>query len=150
MGVDALARELNQAKPTLVVLEATGGLERTFVARLLAEGLPVAVVNPRQVRDFAKSTGQLAKTDALDARILARFAAAIRPAQRALPTATAVDFSDQLARRRQLVEMLSMETVRLKAAQSAGVRKSIKKHIDWLKQQLRASDEGLRRAVEES
>ena len=150
VGVDALARELNQAKPTLVVLEATGGLERTFVAQLLAEGLPVAVVNPRQVRDFAKSTGQLAKTDALDARILARFAAAIRPAQRALPTATAVDFSDQLARRRQLVEMLSMETVRLKAAQSAGVRKSIKKHIDWLKQQLRASDEGLRRAVEES
>lgn len=149
-GRAQLVGDLVEAQPTLVVLEATGGLERGLVAQLLAAQLPVAVVNPRQVRDFAKATGQLAKTDHLDARILARFAAAIQPAQRPLPDATAQEFTDQLARRRQLVEMLAMEKNRVQQTPNKRVRKDIKKHIEWLQNHLRATEDGLRRAVEAS
>lgn len=134
--------------PALVVLEATGGLERTLVAHLLAAALPVAVVNPRQVRDFARATGQLAKTDRLDARVLAQFGLAVQPVQRALPDAASQDFMDQLARRRQLVEMLAMEKNRLQAAPNKRVRKDITEHIAWLNKRLHASDEGLRHRVE--
>lgn len=149
-GIDALCKALQHAAPRLIVLEATGGLERALVAELLAVALPVAVVNPRQVRDFAKASGQLAKTDQLDARILARFAQAIQPAQRPLPDAEALTFADQLARRRQLVEMLAMEKTRLKQVPDKGVRRDIKLHIDWLQKRLSASDSGLRQAVEQS
>lgn len=149
-GRAQLVGDLVEAQPTLIVLEATGGLERGLVAQLLAAQLPVAVVNPRQVRDFAKATGQLAKTDHLDARILARFAAAIQPAQRPLPDATAQEFTDQLARRRQLVEMLAMEKNRVQQTPNKRVRKDIKKHIEWLQNHLRATEDGLRRAVEAS
>lgn len=149
-GIAALLKELVSAKPTLIVLEATGGLQRALVAQLVAAQLPVSVVNPRQVRDFAKASGQLAKTDALDARVLARFAAAMKPAPRAVPDAAAQDFADQLARRRQLVEMLAMEKNRLQQAPSKIIRKDITKHIDWLKNRLRATEDGLRRAVEAS
>lgn len=149
-GIGQLIGELVQAAPTLIVLEATGGLERALVAQMVAAKLPVAVVNPRQVRDFAKASGQLAKTDRLDARVLARFAAAIQPAQRVLPDAAAQEFADQLARRRQMVEMLTMEKNRLQQAPSKAVRKDIKKHIDWLQRRLRATEDGLRRAVEAS
>lgn len=149
-GVDALAERLRVATPTLVVLEATGGLQRLLVARLLAAGLPTVVVNPRQVRDFAKSLGRLAKTDALDARVLCRFAAMVRPAQRELPDAAAQDFADQLARRRQLVEMLAVEKVRLKQSHNREVRRDLKEHIEWLQRQLRACDAGLHQAVEQS
>lgn len=149
-GIEALVARLASVSPTLVVLEATGGLQRMLVARLLAGGLPLAVVNPRQVRDFARSLGQLAKTDALDARVLCRFAAVVRPAQRELPDATAQDFADHLARRRQLVEMLAVEKVRLKQSHHREVRGDIKEHIDWLERQLRASDAGLHQRVERS
>ncbi len=149
-GRSQLVRELVQARPKLIVLEATGGLERALVAQLLAAGLPVAVVNPRQARAFAKATGQLAKTDRLDARALARFAAAIQPAQRPLPDEAAQEFADRLARRRQLVEMLAMEKNRLQQTPNQQVRKEIRKHIEQLENHLRASEEGLRRAVEAS
>lgn len=149
-GVDALLRALSDASPQLIVLEATGGLERALVAALLAKGLPVAVVNPRQVRDFAKASGQLAKTDRIDARVLAQFAKAIEPTQRPVPDEAAQAFADQLTRRRQLVEMLAVEKTRLKQAPNKLVRKDIKQHIAWLENKLRASDEGLRQAVEES
>ncbi len=149
-GRSQLVRELVQARPKLIVLEATGGLERALVAQLLAAGLPVTVVNPRQARAFAKATGQLAKTDRLDARALARFAAAIQPAQRPLPDEAAQEFADRLARRRQLVEMLAMEKNRLQQTPNQQVRKEIRKHIEQLENHLRASEEGLRRAVEAS
>ena len=149
-GVAELAGRLGPLAPSLVVLEATGGLERALVAQLMAAQLPVVVVNPRQVRAFAKSLGRLAKTDALDARILALFGERIRPALRALPEPDTQALADQLARRRQLVEMLTMEKNRLQQAQLGVVRKNLKEHIEWLKQQLRASDSGLRQAVEGS
>ena len=149
-GVAGLAGRLASLAPSLVVLEATGGLERALVAQLMAAQLPVVVVNPRQVRAFAKSLGRLAKTDALDARILALFGERIRPALRELPEPDTQALADQLARRRQLVEMLTMEKNRLQQAQLGVVRKNLKEHIEWLKQQLRASDSGLRQAVEGS
>ncbi len=148
-GLEQMIRVLVSRSPRLVVLEATGGLERALVAALLAHGLQIAVVNPRQVRDFAKATGRLAKTDRLDARVLAHFAQAVEPAQRPLPDEAAQAFADQLTRRRQLVEMLAMEKTRLKQSTKI-VRKEIKKHIEWLQNSLRSSDDGLRRAVEDS
>jgi transposase len=149
-GIEALTTRLLALSPTLVVLEATGGLQRQLVARLLAADLPVAVVNPRQVRDFAKSLGQLAKTDALDARVLCRFAAAVRPVQRTIPSPDAQAFADQLARRRQLVEMRVVEKLRLKQTHHAQIRRDLKEHIAWLDRQLRASDAGLQQSVEQS
>jgi transposase len=149
-GRSQLVQELVQAKPTLIVLEATGGLERALVAQLLAAELPVAVVNPRQGRAFAKATGQLAKTDRLDARVLARFAEAVQPAQRPIRGEAAQDFADRLARRRQLVEMLAMEKNRLQQTPNKRVRKEIRKHIEQLENHLRASEDGLRQAVEAS
>jgi transposase len=121
-----------------------------LVAQLLAAKLPVAIVNPRQARDFGRATGQLAKTDRLDARMLARFAAAIQPAQRALPDQAAQDFADQLARRRQLVDMLTMEKNRLQQSPNKAVRQDIKTHIEWLQNRLRAAEDSLRHAVESS
>ena len=149
-GIEALTRCLTARSPKLVVLEATGGLERSLVAALLAAQLPVAVVNPRQVRDLAKASGRLAKTDRIDAQMLARFGRAIEPAQRPLPDETAQAFADQLARRRQLVEMLAMEKTRLKQSPDREVRKDLKEHIEWLEKRLRASQDGLRRSVEAS
>lgn len=147
-GRAQLIAELGKVPVTLIVLEATGGLERALVAQLLAAQLPIAVVNPRQVRDFAKASGRLAKTDRIDACVLAHFAAAIRPVQRALPDEAAQEFADRLARRRQLVEMLTMEKNRAKQAPSKAIRKDIKDHIAWLTNQLRATEGGLREAVE--
>jgi len=149
-GIRQLLQALASAPPRLIVLEATGGLERALVAALLGASLAVAVVNPRQVRDFAKASGRWAKTDRIDAQVLAHFAHAIEPVQRPLPDEAAQAFADQLTRRRQLVEMLAMEKTRLKQAPNKLVRKDIKQHIAWLENKLRASDEGLRRAVEES
>src|SRR5262249_54390654 len=117
-----LVRRLAGLRPALVVLEATGGLEYPVAAALAAAGLPVAVVNPRQARDFAKSLGRLAKTDALDAEALALFAERVRPAPRPLPDATARDFDALLQRRRQLLEMRAAEHNRLQVAHAAKVR----------------------------
>jgi transposase len=112
-GIAALVERLQARQPTLIVLEATGGSQRAVVAALAAAQLPVAVVNPRQARDFAKATGQLAKTDALDARALAHAAEAVRPTPRPLPDAQAAELRALLARRRQLVAMRTAEQNRL-------------------------------------
>lgn len=148
-GVEGLLRALRSAPAQLIVLEASGGLQRGLVASLMAAGMTPAVVNPRQVRDFAKASGRLAKTDRIDAQVLAHFAQVIKPVQRPLPDTAAQDFADQLTRRRQLVEMLAMEKTRLKQAPKL-VRRDIKKHIEYLENCVRASEGGLRQAVEAS
>lgn len=149
-GLATLVKRLRAVSPQLIVMEATGGYERLAAGELTAAGLPVAVVNPRQVRDFAKATGRLAKTDRIDASVLAHFARAIQPAQRPLQDEMAQAFAEQLVRRRQLVEMLSMEQVRLKQARGKVVRKNLKLHIEWLTRQMHANEEGLRQLIEGS
>jgi transposase len=145
-GIAALVGRLVELRPALVVLEATGGLETVLVGELAAAGVPVAVVNPRQVRDFARATGRLAKTDALDARVLAHFAAAVRPAPRPVPDATAQELAALVARRRQVSEMLVAEQLRLRTA-SPRVRPQIEAHVAWLRAQLRELDGELRAVI---
>lgn len=148
-GVAALIKRLNKLKPNLVVLEATGGFELSPAAALMAAGLAVAVVNPRQVRDFARATGRLAKTDAIDAQVLARFAEALRPEPQTLPDEATQELSALIARRRQISEMLTAETNRLKSARPL-VRPTIEAHIDWLKQELSRLNKELSRLVKDS
>jgi len=138
----ALVEQVAALAPTLVVLEATGGLERPVSAALAAVGVPVAVVNPRQVRDFAKATGQLAKTDRIDAAVLAHFAAAVQPAVRPLADAASTALRELLARRRQLIEMRTAEKNRLSGA-SVTLRPRLLAHIRYLEQELAALDEDL-------
>lgn len=149
-GIQRLLAILRPEAPRLIVLEATGGLERAVVAELLVANLPVAVINPRQARHFAAAIGYLAKTDRLDARVLARFAAAIQPPARPLPTAEAAALADLLARRRQLVERVTMEKNRPQQAQHARIREDIQAHLDWLQARLNTTEQGLRAAVEAS
>ena len=134
-GVEALVAKLQVLEPAAVILEATGGLELPLVAAVAAAALPVAVVNPRQVRDFARSTGQLAKNDQLDARILAHFGEAVRPPIRPLRDADTQVFGAMLARRRQMVAILVAEKNRLSRALPE-VRPRIEAHINWLGQEL--------------
>lgn len=148
-GVADLITRLRPLRPDLVVLEATGGFETLAAAALAAAQIPVVVVNPRQVRDFAKSTGQLAKTDALDAHVLALFAARVRPPVRPLADAGTQALNALVARRRQLIEMLVAEKNRLGFA-SAAVKKGIQKHIRWLERQLSDVDEDLTSMIRES
>ena len=129
------SRRLRALRPALVVLEATGGRELPVAAALATAGLAVAVVNPRQVRDFARAIGQLAKTDALDAQVLARFAEVVHPTPRPLPDAQAQELSALLARRRQLIGMRTAERQRLDTATPA-VRPHIQAHIAWLEEEL--------------
>lgn len=141
-GITALVGQLQAAQPTLVVLEATGGYERAVTAALAAAGIPVAVVNPRQVRDFAKATGILAKTDLLDARVLANFAATVQPEPRGLADAQAEELRALLARRRQVVGMLTAEKNRLGQATRI-VRERITEHIAFLEEELDQSHRDL-------
>jgi len=134
-GMAELVGRLQALAPQLIVLEATGGLERLVVAALALAGLPLAVVNPRQVRDFAKATGQLAKTDALDAAVLAHFAEAIRPVPRPLPDAQSQALAALVERRRQVVGMLTAEKNRVQQALPP-VRPKVAAHIAWLEQAL--------------
>ena len=136
--------ELIDWRPALVVLEATGGLEIPVVNALQAVGLPVVVVNPRQVRDFAKALGQLAKTDRLDARVLAHFAAAIKPPLRPIKSAAEQELTALTRRRDQLIEMLVDEKNRRTSAASDTVRDQIKAHIDWLEECIAALDKQLK------
>lgn len=147
--ITALVARLQTLHPTVTVLEATGGFELAVTAALAAARQPVVVVNPRQVRDFAKATGQLAKTDTLDATILAQFAEAVRPAIRAIPDATTQALAALLTRRRQLVVMRTAEQNRLATALPP-VRKGIRAHLAWLDRQLAQLDEDLTRAIRES
>ena len=136
---DVLAR-LAPLRPTLVLVDASGGLELPLVAALAAADLPVVVVNPRQVRDFAKATGQLAKTETLDARALAHFAEAVRPLPRPLPDAATQALTALLARRQQVVAMLVAEKNRLGLAAPA-IRPRLQAHITWLEGELQALDQ---------
>jgi len=148
-GIRELVTRCQALTPTLMVLEATGGYEAALVAALATAGLPVVVANPRQVRDFAKATGQLAKTDALDAQVLALFAERVRPVPRPLPDAAIQALDALLTRRRQLVEMLTAERNRLLLARSA-VRRDLQQHIRFLERRLREADDDLHTAVKAS
>ena len=141
-GVATLVAQLQVRHPTLIVLEATGGLERAVTSALATAGLPVVVVNPRQVRDFARATGQLAKTDALDARALAHFADVIRPPPRPLPDAPTQELRALLGRRQPLIVMRTAEQNRL-AGPSERLTKDIAAHITWLNERLATLDDAL-------
>jgi len=134
-GIATLVNRLRVLAPDLIVLEATGGIEIPLTGALATAGLPVVVVNPRQVRDFAKATGQLAKTDRIDAHVLARFAEAVRPTLRPLPDAATQELHALMARRRQMVEMLAAEKNRFGSA-SSRIRSEIQAHITWLEHRL--------------
>ena len=144
-----LGEQLRALSPTLIVLEATGGMEIPLTSALATAGLPVVVVNPRQVRDFAKASGHLAKTDALDAQVLAQFAEVMRPQPRPLPDAETRALAAQLTRRRQLVEMLTAEKNRLLSA-SSPIRKRVRTHIVWLERELEHTNTDLAEAIRQS
>ena len=146
-GIDELVAALGPLAPVLVVLESTGGLQRAVVAGLAAAQIPTAVVNPRQVRDFAKASGRLAKTDRLDAEVIARFGMAIRPRPTRLPDAEAQALEAQLERRRQVVTMITAEKNRLSSTVGP-VRKDIQRHIAWLERELRKLDEDLSKRIQ--
>jgi len=148
-GIEALVAQLRELPPALIVLEATGGYEREVTAALVAAGLRAVVVNPRQVRAFAKATGQLAKTDRIDADVLALFAERMQPAWRPLAEEATTDLAAVLLRRRQLSDMLTAERNRLGVARRP-VRASLKKHITYLERELRGTESELRTLIEDS
>ena len=141
-GIERVVSRLKEIAPALVVVEATGRLEQPLVAALAVNELPVVVINPRQVRDFAKATGHLAKTDKIDARVLARFADSVRPEIRPLTDEQTTELSGMLTRRRQLVDMLTAERNRLKRAPKS-VHKDIQAHIHWLQRRLKQLNKDL-------
>jgi transposase len=149
MEMEELVRQLQEVTPAAVILEATGGIELPLAAALAAASLPVAVVNPRQVRDFAKSTGQLAKTDRLDARVLAHFGEAVRPPIRPLRDADTQILGAVLARRKQVTAILVAEKNRMSRA-IPEVRPRIQGHITWLEQELKDLDGDLRESIRSS
>ncbi len=148
-GINSIVTHIREWDPALIVVEPTGGLELPLTAALVTAGLPVAVVNPRQVRDFAKATGRLAKTDRLDAKVLAHFAHAVRPTPRPLPDVQTQELAAILARRQQLVQMLTAEKNRLGSSQSP-VRQRVRVHISWLTQELADSDRLLKDTIQDS
>lgn len=141
-SLTTLIQRLQGLSPTLIVLEATGGLEIPLAGALATAGLPLAVVNPRQVRAFAHATGRLAKTDRLDAHVLAHFAEAVRPGPRPVPDAMHHELTALVARRRQLIEMLTAEKNRLGRAPTR-VQPDIRAHIVWLEKRLGRTDDEL-------
>jgi transposase len=142
-GLAVLLTRVRALSPTLIVLEATGGYEVRVAAVLASAGLPVAVVNPRQIRDFARATGRLAKTDTLDARVIALFADAVRPTPRPLPDAQAQALGELIARRRQLVDMLGAEKNRRRLLRERRLQRHLDAHIAWLEEALRRLDHDL-------
>ena len=149
-GIRQVVSRLKEASPTLIVIEVTGGLEVRIATELVGKGLPVAVINPRQARDFAKATGQLAKTDQVDAAVLAAFAKAIRPQARPLKDADTRALDDMVSRRRQLIDIRVQETLRLGTAASKPMQKSLNKHIAWLGKQIIELDNDLTKRLRES
>jgi transposase len=149
VGIRALVKGLREHQPALIVLEATGGVERQVVRALASEELAVVVVNPRQVRDFAKATGQLAKTDSIDAEVLARFGEAVRPGLRPLPDVGSEELRALITRRRQITEMIVAERNRASGA-SKSVRKRIDVHIRWLEAELDRADKDLDQSIRQS
>lgn len=149
-GIEQACKHLLTEAPTLIVMESTGGLETRLASELAAKGLPVAVVNPRQARDFAKATGQLAKTDSVDAGVLCAFARAIRPVVRPLKDQDTRDLDDLVNRRRQLIAMRVQESLRLGTAASKGLRKNLQMHITWLDKRITDLDDDLSRRLRSS
>lgn len=149
-GHAALIEHLKPMAIQRIVLEATGGYERPIVAMMLANKLPVVVVNPKQVRNFAKALGQLAKTDKIDARVLARFASDIQPDLRPLPDEKALDLQEKLARRRQLVQMRTAESNRLQQTFSAAVHASVQVMLNTIDQQIQDLDDDLDQTIKAS
>jgi transposase len=149
VGIAEVVRRLQARAVHVVVLEATGGYEYAAVAALSVAGLPVAVVNPRQVRDFARAVGRLAKTDRIDAQVLARFGAAVQPVPRPLPSAAVQELDALVTRRRQVRDMLQAEQNREKQARGT-VAVQIREHIRWLERQLARVEDDLRARVEAS
>src|SRR5262245_47752557 len=148
-GITELVARWRAQPPTLLVLEATGGLEVPLAAALGSAGLPVVVVNPRQVRHFAQAIGQLAKTDRLDAALLARFAESVRPIPRALPDAQAQALAALITRRSQLVTMLGAEQQRLRTTPPA-LRARVEAHVSWLRTERAALEEELAQTIQQT
>ncbi len=148
-GIKILVKSLEKLNPTLVVLESTGGLERQIMLALIAAEIPAVMANPRQVRDFARSTGQLAKTDRIDADTLAYYAEAIRPKPRPLPDELTMELRSLTVRRRQLINMIVAEKNRLSTASKA-IGKRISAHITWLEQELDRADQDLDNFIEKN
>jgi transposase len=149
-SIGLLVQEIAAMQPTLVVMEATGGLQLELAAALAVEGVPVAVVNPRQVRDFAKAIGRLAKTDQIDAGVLAHFAQAIRPEPRSVPDESTRLLKELLARHRQLQEMITAENNRLQMTRGKQLRKRLEAHLSWLKRELGSTDSDLNKGLRSS
>jgi transposase len=150
-GIQELITKLQQlGSPKILLMEATGGLERRPLALLGAAGLPVTAINPRNARDFAKSIGLLAKTDKVDAKALALFAQKIQPPCRPLPDEDTRALQDLIVRRRQMLDMLTAEQNRLAAAESAKVRREITQHITWLKKRIHIVDYDIDQAIKNS
>ena len=148
-GISHIVKHLVALAPTLIVMEATGGLEMRLAGELAAKSLQVAIINPRQARDFAEATGQLAKTDLVDAAILAAFARAIRPVVRPLKNADTRDLDDLVTRRRQLVDMRVQEMLRMGTA-SKVQKKSLTSHITWLDKRIADLDDDLTKRLRAS
>lgn len=151
-GVDEILSRLTESTPKLVVMEATGKYERLAATSIAASeaGIAVAIVNPRQARDFAKAMGKLAKTDQIDAFVLAHFAKAMEPDPTAMPDEESVTLQGILARRRQLIEMRTAEGNRLKMASAKALAERIEAHIVWLEKEIERTDKDLDKAVEDS
>jgi len=148
-GITAAVDPMRTLAPTLIVLEATGGYETAMVAAFAAAALPVVVANPRQVRDFAKATGQLAKTDHVDAQLLALFAERVHPTPRPLPDAALQQLDALMTRRRQLLDMVTAERNRLEHA-AAPIRRDISQHLRWLERRVAAVDRDLDNTIQKS
>jgi transposase len=150
-AIDAVVARLRGLAPTIVVVEATGGYERALVAAGAAAGLPLAVVNPRQVRAFAQALGRTAKTDGIDADVLAEFGARVQPEARAVPDADTQALAALVARRRQLIEMIGMERRRLEQAPPTGrIPRDLRNHIRWLERRVAAVDDEIGTTIEAS
>ena len=148
-GRRLLVEVLVAAKPALIVLEATGGYQTPTVTALVVAKLPTAVVNPRQVRDFARSVGKLAKTDAIDAHVLARFAELVKPEPRGLKDEETLELEALVTRRRQLIEMITAETNRVQQVPKS-MRADIRDHIEYMKKRLRDHELDIGRAIKKS
>ncbi len=146
LGISKLVQTLSKIQPELIVLEATGGMEIDAAIKLTQAGLAVAVINPRQARHFAKATGQLAKTDAIDARVLAHFADAIRPQVRQISDESSRQLEDLVQRRRQISDMITAEKNR-RRGKTNSVKTSIDEHIKWLEQQLKEIESQIKSAI---
>ena len=147
VGINSLIKHLKKLRPELVVLEATGGLERQVLSALVAGEIPVVMANPRRIREFAKSIGQLAKTDRIDASVIAHYAEAVRPKPRPLPDEVSLKLRALTARRRQVLDMIVAEKNRLATASQA-IKKRITAHIAYLEQELNDADQDLDRFIE--